>query len=96
MPPGPKLALLPDNRIVPVTGNAPKPEPWSTDEAPPVGKQKPNMRTPEEKSGDLLTLAKTFWREEIVANGILDDDVKKFRVFLSDEKQWRPRTRTTA
>jgi hypothetical protein len=51
--------------------------------------------TPEEISDDLLSKAKKFWREEI-APGITDDDVKKYRVFISDEKQWKPRARRAA
>ena len=55
----------------------------------------PAPLTPEENSDDLLSKAKKFWREEI-APGITDDDVKKYRVFISDEKQWKPRARRAA
>jgi len=55
----------------------------------------PAPLTPEEISDDLLSKAKKFWREEIAA-GITDEDVKKYRDFISDEKQWKPRTRRAA
>jgi hypothetical protein len=55
----------------------------------------PAPLTPEEISDDLLSKAKKFWREEI-APGITDDDVKKYRLFISDEKQWKPRARRAA
>jgi hypothetical protein len=110
MPPGPKLALLPDNTIVRATGNdvdteasaktrkaaASETEPRdATAAATPKPKPEPAPLTPEEISDDLLSKAKKFWREEIAA-GITDDDVKKYQVFISDEKQWKPRTRRAA
>jgi hypothetical protein len=55
----------------------------------------PAPLAPEEISDDLLSKAKKFWREEI-APGITDDDVKKYRLFISDEKQWKPRARRAA
>jgi hypothetical protein len=55
----------------------------------------PAPLTPEEISDDLLSKAKNFWREEI-APGITDDDAKKYRLFISDEKQWKPRARRAA
>jgi hypothetical protein len=108
MPPGPKLALMPDNTIVRVTGNdidaeasaearkavASDTEPLdaaATAEPEPA----PAPLTPEEISDDALSKAKKFWREEIAAR-ITDEDVKKYRDFISDEKQWKPRTRRAA
>ena len=104
MPPGPKLALMPDNTIVRVTGNdvdteasaetrkaaASETEPRNATADP-----APAPLTPEEISDDLLSKAKKFWREEI-ALGITDNNVKKYQVFISDEKQWKPRTRKAA
>jgi len=45
--------------------------------------------TPEEKSDDELTAAKAYWREH--GPKMTPNDVKAYRVFISDEKQWMPR-----
>jgi hypothetical protein len=110
MPPGPKLALLPDNTIARVIGNdvdtkastetrkavASETQPLdATAKAKPEPAPTPAPLTREESSDDLLSKAKKFWREEIAA-GITDDDVKKYRVFITDEKQWKPRGRRAA
>lgn len=44
---------------------------------------------PEEISDDELTAAKAWWREH--GPNMTDADVAKYRVFISDERQWRPR-----
>ena len=53
------------------------------DEAP-----KPEL-SPEEISDDELTAAKNWWRQH--GPNMTDADVAKYRVFISDERQWRPR-----
>jgi hypothetical protein len=109
MPPGPKVALLSDGTIARVTGNdvdahAPAqartaaasedvPVTMPPEPAPPAPPQPP--LTPEEISDDLLSKAKKFWREEI-APGITDEDARKYRLFISDEKQWKSRDRRAA
>ena len=45
--------------------------------------------SPEEISDDELTAAKQWWREH--GPNMTDADVAKFRVFISDERQWRSR-----
>jgi hypothetical protein len=101
---------LPDNTIVRVIGNdvdteasaetrkaaASETEPRdATAAATPKPDPAPAPLTPDEISDDLLSKAKKFWREEI-APEITDDDVKKYRVFISDEKQWKSRARRAA
>ena len=103
VPPSPKLMLLPDNTITVAdnsTGNVGDPvaegdvmkakldaletPPTDTAEAP-----APTALSREEISDDALTAAKKFWREQI-ADKISEDDWRKFRIFISDEKQCMP------
>jgi hypothetical protein len=104
IPPGPKLMLLPDNTITVAdssTGNVGDPvaegdvmkakldaldtPPTDTAEAP-----APTALSPEKISDDALAAAKKFWREQI-ADKISEDDWRKYRIFISDEKQCMPR-----
>jgi hypothetical protein len=54
----------------------------------------PTAPSPEEISDDALTAAKKFWREQI-ADKISEDDWRKYRIFISDEKQCMPPGRRT-
>jgi hypothetical protein len=60
-------------------------KPCDTAEAP-----APTALSREEISDDALTAAQKFWREQI-ADKISEDDWRKYRLFISDEKQCMPR-----
>jgi hypothetical protein len=71
----------------------PTPEPRDTEEAP-----APAKPSRQEISHDALSAAQKFWREQI-ADKISADDWRKYRIFISDEKQCMPpgwRTRMAA
>ena len=66
---------------------ASEPEPW---DAATTSAEAPAPLTKEEISDDALTVAKEYWRKEI-APKISEDDYRKYRLFISDEKQCMPR-----
>ena len=55
----------------------------------------PAPLTKEEISDDALTTAKEYWRKEI-APKISEDDYRRYRLFISDERQCMPGHRTEA
>jgi hypothetical protein len=73
--------------------------PTSTSEpSDPAEAPAPTALSREEISADALTAAKQFWREQI-ADKISEDDWRKYRLLISDEKQCMPggwRTRKAA
>ena len=60
-------------------------EPWDTAEAP-----APSALSREEISDEALTAAKEYWRKEI-APKISEDDYRRYRLFIADERQCMPR-----
>jgi hypothetical protein len=66
---------------------ASEPEPWDAATTP---GEAPASQTKEEISDNALTSAKEYWLKEI-APKISEDDYRKYRVFISDERQCMPR-----
>ena len=66
---------------------ASEPEPWDAAMTP---AEEPAPLTKEEISDDALTAAKEYWQKEI-APKISEDDYRKYRLFISDERQCMPR-----
>jgi hypothetical protein len=64
--------------------------PTSTSEPSDTAEAPPSALSREEISDDALTAAKKFWLEQI-ADKISEDDWRKYRTFISDEKQCMPR-----
>ena len=97
----PEFGPKPSEQIAKVTGNdvnteasaearktaASEPEPWDTVTTP---AEAPAPPTKEEISGDALTAAKEYWLKDI-APKISEDDYRKYRLFVSDERQCMPR-----